>query len=190
MFRTIFTTLRALLKSGLCATQLCIRSDTASYGCHHNIMSSGPASYFQNIDSSWLNCYIRQNDIRKVISSKKRECKENMLVWRNLVLEPNFDSFWFQTRLNRDFIFWSFICTMIDTQTQIRGLNKSNWLQNWEYSQIMLVWHLSLTQSQMLYLWKCDRPMSKVIFCILKQRTCRWKTQKRNHQQRMYCPQI
>ena len=30
-FRTIFTTLRALLKSGLCATQLCIRSDTASY---------------------------------------------------------------------------------------------------------------------------------------------------------------
>ena len=31
MFRTIFTTLRALLKSGLCATQLCIRSDTASY---------------------------------------------------------------------------------------------------------------------------------------------------------------
>lgn len=113
-----------------------------------------------------------------------------MLVWRNLVLEPNFDSFWFQTRLNRDFIFWSFICTMIDTQTQIRGLNKSNWLQNWEYSQIMLVWHLSLTQSQMLYLWKCDRPMSKVIFCILKQRTCRCKTQKRNHQQRMYCPQI
>ena len=68
--------------------------------------------------------------------------------------------FWL-TRLNRDFIFWSFICTMIDTQTQIRGLNKSNWLQNWEYSQIMLVWHLSLTQSQMLYLWKCDRPMSK-----------------------------
>ena len=110
-----------------------------------------------------------------------------MLVWRNLVLEPNFDSFWFQTRLNRDFIFWSFICTMIDTQTQIRGLNKSNWLQNWEYSQIMLVWHLSLTQSQMLYLWKCDRPMSKVIFCILKQRTCRCKTQKRNHQQKMYC---
>ena len=34
MFRTIFTTLRALLKSGLCATQLCIRSDTASYGHH------------------------------------------------------------------------------------------------------------------------------------------------------------
>ena len=31
MFRTIFTTLRALLKLGLCATQLCIRSDTASY---------------------------------------------------------------------------------------------------------------------------------------------------------------
>ena len=31
MFRTIFTALRALLKSGLCATQLCIRSDTASY---------------------------------------------------------------------------------------------------------------------------------------------------------------
>ena len=31
MFRTIFTTLRALLKSGLCGTQLCIRSDTASY---------------------------------------------------------------------------------------------------------------------------------------------------------------
>ena len=31
MFRTIFTTLRALLKSGLRATQLCIRSDTASY---------------------------------------------------------------------------------------------------------------------------------------------------------------
>ena len=31
MFRTIFTTLTALLKSGLCATQLCIRSDTASY---------------------------------------------------------------------------------------------------------------------------------------------------------------
>ena len=31
MFRTIFTTLGALLKSGLCATQLCIRSDTASY---------------------------------------------------------------------------------------------------------------------------------------------------------------
>ena len=30
MFRTIFTTLRALLKSGLCGTQLCIRSDTAS----------------------------------------------------------------------------------------------------------------------------------------------------------------
>ena len=34
MFRTIFTTLRALLKSGLCATLLCIRSDTASYGHH------------------------------------------------------------------------------------------------------------------------------------------------------------
>ena len=32
MFRTIFTTLRALLKSGLCRPQLCIRSDTASYG--------------------------------------------------------------------------------------------------------------------------------------------------------------
>ena len=31
MFRTIFTTLRALLKSGLCGPQLCIRSDTASY---------------------------------------------------------------------------------------------------------------------------------------------------------------
>ena len=31
MFRTIFTTLRALLKSGLCGTQMCIRSDTASY---------------------------------------------------------------------------------------------------------------------------------------------------------------
>ena len=31
MFRTIFTTLRALLKSGLCGTQLCTRSDTASY---------------------------------------------------------------------------------------------------------------------------------------------------------------
>ena len=31
MSTTIFTTLRALLKSGLCATQLCIRSDTASY---------------------------------------------------------------------------------------------------------------------------------------------------------------
>ena len=31
MFRTIFTTLRALLKSGLCGSQLCIRSDTASY---------------------------------------------------------------------------------------------------------------------------------------------------------------
>ena len=31
MFRTIFTTLTALLKSDLCATQLCIRSDTASY---------------------------------------------------------------------------------------------------------------------------------------------------------------
>ena len=31
MFRTIFTTLTALLKSGLCATQLCIRSDTASH---------------------------------------------------------------------------------------------------------------------------------------------------------------
>ena len=31
MFRTIFTTLRALLKSGLCRPQLCIRSDTASY---------------------------------------------------------------------------------------------------------------------------------------------------------------
>ena len=31
MFRTIFTTLRALLKSGLCGLQLCIRSDTASY---------------------------------------------------------------------------------------------------------------------------------------------------------------
>ena len=33
MFRTIFTTLTPLLKSGLCATQLCIRSDTASYCC-------------------------------------------------------------------------------------------------------------------------------------------------------------
>ena len=31
MFRIIFTTLRALLKSGLCGLQLCIRSDTASY---------------------------------------------------------------------------------------------------------------------------------------------------------------
>ena len=31
MFRTIFTTLTALLKSSLCGTQLCIRSDTASY---------------------------------------------------------------------------------------------------------------------------------------------------------------
>ena len=31
MFRTIFTTLRALLKSGLCATQLCIGSDSSSY---------------------------------------------------------------------------------------------------------------------------------------------------------------
>ena len=30
MFRTVFTTLTAPLKSGLCATQLCIRSDTAS----------------------------------------------------------------------------------------------------------------------------------------------------------------
>ena len=34
MFRTIFTTLRALLKSGLCGPQLCIRSDTASYAGH------------------------------------------------------------------------------------------------------------------------------------------------------------
>ena len=32
MFRTIFNTLRALLKSGLCGPQLCIRSDTASRG--------------------------------------------------------------------------------------------------------------------------------------------------------------
>ena len=32
MFRTIFTTLRALLKSGLCATQLYPRSDASSYG--------------------------------------------------------------------------------------------------------------------------------------------------------------
>ena len=31
VFRTIFTTLRALLKSGLSATQLYIRSDTSSY---------------------------------------------------------------------------------------------------------------------------------------------------------------
>ena len=31
ILRTIFNTLRALLKSSLCATQLCIRSDTASY---------------------------------------------------------------------------------------------------------------------------------------------------------------
>ena len=31
MFRTIFTILRSLLKSGLCATQLCPRSDTSSY---------------------------------------------------------------------------------------------------------------------------------------------------------------
>ena len=31
MFRTIFTTLGALLKSGLCATHLYIRSDTSSY---------------------------------------------------------------------------------------------------------------------------------------------------------------
>ena len=30
VFRTIFTTLRTLFKSVLCATQLCIRSDTAS----------------------------------------------------------------------------------------------------------------------------------------------------------------
>ena len=76
VFRTILNTLRALLKSSVCATQLCIRSDTASYWCHHNIMSSGPASYFQNIDSSLLNCYIRQNDIRKVISSKKEKAKK------------------------------------------------------------------------------------------------------------------
>ena len=39
-------------------------------------MSSGPASYFQDIDSSMLNCYIRQNDIRKVISSKKEKAKK------------------------------------------------------------------------------------------------------------------
>ena len=31
VLKTIFTTLRALLKSGLCVTQLCIRSDTSSY---------------------------------------------------------------------------------------------------------------------------------------------------------------
>ena len=38
MFRTIFTTLRALLKSDLCATQLCIRSDTASYALSNTIV--------------------------------------------------------------------------------------------------------------------------------------------------------
>ena len=42
----VFTTLRALLKSGLCATQLCIRSDTASYStpsrCSHCQLSIMP----------------------------------------------------------------------------------------------------------------------------------------------------
>ena len=45
MFRTIFTTLRALLKSGLCGLQLCIRSDTASLTHPNvciNISNQGP----------------------------------------------------------------------------------------------------------------------------------------------------
>ena len=53
----------------------------AQYPCiiissnHHNIIS-GPASYFQNIDSSLLYCYIWQNDCRKAIYSKIDQKKE------------------------------------------------------------------------------------------------------------------
>ena len=43
-------------------------------------LASGTPEAKKMIDSSLLNCYIRQNDIRKVISSKKREGKENVLV--------------------------------------------------------------------------------------------------------------
>ena len=49
MFRNIFTTLRALLKPGLCASQLCIRSDTASYRIRFQEIKIGSLEGFEKI---------------------------------------------------------------------------------------------------------------------------------------------
>ena len=39
-------------------------------------LASGTPEAKKMIDSSLLNCYIRQNDIRKVISNKKEKAKK------------------------------------------------------------------------------------------------------------------
>ena len=80
---------------------------------HHNIIS-GPASYFQNIDSSLLYCYIQQNDCRKAIFSKNRSEEGNVLVWHFLAREPFVDLFKFLSMLSGDFSFWSLICSLED----------------------------------------------------------------------------
>ena len=54
MFRTIFTTLTALLKLGLCATQFCIRSDTASYKvCNSDYDGGGGEDADDNDDDDY-----------------------------------------------------------------------------------------------------------------------------------------
>ena len=105
-----------------------------------------------------------------------------MLVWHFLAREPFVDLFKFLSMLRGDFSFWSFICALMDKGILFLRQKKSVGLQEWQKSEIMLVWHLSLTYSLNLNLGKCAREHFTILVCLLKQQTFFWKNQNLSYQ--------
>ena len=105
-----------------------------------------------------------------------------MLVWHFRDQEPFVDLFKFLSMLRGDFSFWSLICALMDKGILFLRQKKSARLQEWQKSEIMLVWHLSLTYSLNLNLGKCAREHFTILVCLLKQQTFFWKNQNLSYQ--------
>ena len=113
-----------------------------------------------------------------------------MLVWHFRDQEPFVDVFKFLSMLRGGFSFWSLICALMDKGILFLRQKKSVRLQEWQKSEIMLVWHLSLTYSLNLNLGKCAREHFKILICLLKQQTFFWKNQNLSYQKMLHCPWV
>ena len=122
MFRTIFTTLTALLKSGLCATQLYPRSDTSSYGppcrrwCNYLLSEQPPSVRHSNVFPS-DNVIIRRRKIFGVRRGKETwDGKGRTLLKKNTRTRQESAFHWQFRRVNHNSSYvWriSYLCNMI-----------------------------------------------------------------------------
>ena len=113
---------------------------------------------------------------------QKLEIWPKEFIWNLLLFQTN--------TYELGFSFWSLICAWVDKWILFLGKKKSVRLQEWQKSEIMLVWHLSLTYSLNLNLGKCAREHFTILVCLLKQQTFFWKNQNLSYQKILHRPWI